>query len=151
MWKFLNEPGLPLRGQSCNPGLNMAKKRKYDDEPEYNAEAEPPAEELESSDPPVEDAEQAEGEEKQEGVAPTTGGPQKYRVEQAGGTLRGAALEEGQVVTLTPEEALRQAQSGVQLSWIPEDQVEAHEQAWREAKNQDTDTDRGQVHRPSKP
>lgn len=99
----------------------MAKKRKYDDEPEYEA-TEQSETQLESSDPQVADSEPVEDEAPEEGAAPTTGGPQKYRVERAGGTVRGKTLEEGEFVILTPEEAQRQAQSGVQLSWTPEDQ-----------------------------
>ena len=99
----------------------MAKRRKDDD---YTDDyQEPAATQPEPSDSTFEDSQPTEAEAVEEGVAPTTGGPQKYRVERAGGTVRGQALEEGQFVVLTPEEAQRQAQSGVQLSWTPEDQV----------------------------
>jgi hypothetical protein len=100
----------------------MAKRRKDDDQYETT---EYPETQTEPSDADFADGEPTEDEAMEESsapAAPTTGGPQVYRVERSGGTVRGKTLEEGESVILTPEEAQRLAASGAQLSWLQEDQ-----------------------------
>lgn len=94
----------------------MAKRRRDDDYGYATTES--------SSDSAQEqDASQVEAQGVEESVAPTTGGPQVYRVEQESFALHGEVVERGGTVTMRPEEAQRLAASGVQLSWHPDDQV----------------------------